>query len=208
MLDDSLVWKTRLKLDLKSPRVLIKLGLLITGLLFVAIGCYFYYSAPVVAQTIQTCPSVEPTSGENISDLSMLTVDINGAVNHPGVYQMPIGSSRKDLVVMAGGFSQQVSKAYVAKTLNLAAELKDQEKIYLPFANEEVQPQCDLSSNDTGLISINRANQKELESLPGIGAVAAEKIISARPFVTLTELVSRQILSEKIYDQLKTQLSL
>jgi len=44
--------------------------------------------------------------------------------------------------------------------------------------------------------------------LPGIGAVTAKKIIDARPYQDIAELVTKKILSQKVFDQIKEKLSL
>jgi competence protein ComEA len=54
-------------------------------------------------------------------------------------------------------------------------------------------------------VNLNQATQSELEALPGIGPVTAEKIIAARaeqPFATLDELVARDVLTARQLDQI------
>jgi competence protein ComEA len=56
-----------------------------------------------------------------------------------------------------------------------------------------------------GLLTLNLATQAELEALPGIGPVTAEKIIAARaeqPFATLDELVDREVLTARQLDEI------
>jgi competence protein ComEA len=53
------------------------------------------------------------------------------------------------------------------------------------------------------LIDINRASQEQLESLPGIGPVTAEKIIAARPFATIDELDSRDVVGASVMEQIR-----
>jgi len=53
-----------------------------------------------------------------------------------------------------------------------------------------------------GLIDINSATQKELETLPGVGAATARKIIGGRPYKSVDEL-SKTGLSAKVFDKIK-----
>ena len=53
------------------------------------------------------------------------------------------------------------------------------------------------------LVDINSARKAELMKLSGIGAAEADKIIAGRPFPTKARLVSNNIISIEVYDQLK-----
>lgn len=52
-------------------------------------------------------------------------------------------------------------------------------------------------------LDINSASEKELATLPGIGEVRAKAIVAARPFKRKDELVSKQVLSQGVYDKIK-----
>jgi len=54
------------------------------------------------------------------------------------------------------------------------------------------------------LVDINGAGKKELMTLPGIGAAEAEKIIAGRPYGSKAHLVTRNILAQGVYENLKT----
>lgn len=162
-----------------------------------------------------SCPDFTLADG-GIASLGLIKVDIQGAVKKPGIYQLEIGQRLSDLIALADGFDPDADQAYVAKTLNLATELKNQDKIYIPFFEEA---ELDNSSNDSGsiaptdsknsdLISINQATSAQLETLSGIGAVKAQAIIDARPYASLEELVSKSVLSENLFNDLKVQLTL
>ena len=58
------------------------------------------------------------------------------------------------------------------------------------------------STSHAELVDLNSASKTELISLPGIGEVYAEKIIDGRPYREKTDLVRRNIISEKTYDMI------
>src|SRR3989338_1642836 len=76
--------------------------------------------------------------------------------------------------------------------------------------NGEVKHSTFKTDNSTspksGGLNINTASFSELDLLPGIGEKTAQKIISNRPFSTLNELLTRKVLSKKVFENLKGQL--
>lgn len=99
-----------------------------------------------------------------------LLVYVTGAVRRPGVYELPEGSRFFDAVKAAG----DVLPYAVMEDINMAEPLSDGMKIHIPLDPEQVD------ARGSGLISINAASAKELEALPGVGQVTAEKIIRYR----------------------------
>ena len=63
----------------------------------------------------------------------MVWVDVAGAVEKPGVYELSKGSRVKDALVVAGGLSESAEREYLEKIINMAAEVEDGQKIYIPF---------------------------------------------------------------------------
>ena len=54
-------------------------------------------------------------------------------------------------------------------------------------------------------MDINTASEKELATLPGIGEVRAKAIIKGRPYKGKDDLVTKKILTEKVYAEIKDQ---
>jgi competence protein ComEA len=66
--------------------------------------------------------------------------------------------------------------------------------------------QSTASTKKSGLIDINSASADELDSLPGIGPVMAQKIIAGRPYRAKTDLVTRKIIPQSAYNKIKDQI--
>jgi len=121
-----------------------------------------------------------------------LIIHITGAVKNPGVYQLKSTDRIVDAVKIAGGETEEAN----LDLINLAALLKDGQKIIVPYKiynenGEEINKNIDnnaevmyssSSSSDSmsGKININTANAIMLQALPGIGPVLSERIIEYR----------------------------
>ena len=114
-----------------------------------------------------------------------IKVYIAGEVNIPGVIELEEGARIEDAIENAGGVKAEAN----LKNINLAYEVSDGEKIYIPnLAEEESEVEQNNSSNSTsntnsnsnGKVNINKATATELTSVPGIGASTAQKIITYR----------------------------
>lgn len=157
-----------------------------------------------------------PTSaqGSELGDGGQVVVDVAGAVERAGVYKLPSGSRIGDALVVAGGLSASADREWVAKTLNLAKEVKDQEKIYIPTIN--TGRETPSKSNGEGVtlgttnskININTASEGELDKLVGIGEVRAQAIVANRPYSNIEELVSKAKIPQSVYDKIKDSVSI
>jgi competence protein ComEA len=117
--------------------------------------------------------SVNADESANESIEQYLYVHVVGEVVSPGMYQLPIGARLVDAVFAAGGLTEDADNASV----NLARELADGEQIIVFSISQEGQSSGTTAS---GLVSLNRAGDKELEELPGIGPALAARIIAWR----------------------------
>ena len=109
----------------------------------------------------------------------LLVVDVAGAVRHAGLYRLRSGSRIDDAIAAAGG---PTAKAQL-DSVNLAAPIADGEQIVVPGrgAVGSVGASAPAAgSSPSAPLDLNSATLEQLESLPGIGPVTAQKILDYR----------------------------
>jgi competence protein ComEA len=115
----------------------------------------------------------------------VITVHVAGAVRVPGLVEVPGGSRVADAIVAAGG----VMPGADLQGVNLAAPLADGQQLVVPL---EVDGSPGAAAAD-GRIRINVAGAAELEGLPGVGPVLAQRIVDYRdqhgPFTVVEDLL-------------------
>jgi len=115
-----------------------------------------------------------------------LTVYVEGAVTHPGLYTLPPSGRVADAIQAAGGLTSQAD----ADSVNLAARLSDGQKIQI-LANGQAVPTAAVISSQNP-IDINSATIEQLEIIPGIGQTKAAAIVAYRdqngPFLTKEDI--------------------
>lgn len=178
------------------------LALLIVGVTFVSAGIYYTVN--------KTSKGEIKFSSESVaSNSATIIVHVSGEVLNPGVYNLPTGARTNDLIAKAGGFTQKADPNFIAKTLNLASVLKDGAKIYIPSKSEIVNVNvAGVGITKSGTININSASLSDLESLPDIGPVRAQKIVDNRPYQNLEELVEKKIISQSTFEKIKLKINL
>lgn len=170
---------------------------------------------------------------ETANEPPTLYVHICGAVENPGVYELPAGSRVFEAVRLAGGFSGEADENYV----NQAQEVPDAGKVVIPTVEEtgllketgeegtgfgilmpemwerETFRQEDsdkAAGNSSGLVNINTADKAELCSLPGIGNAKAEAVLSYREkkgrFSSVEELKKVDGIGDSVYTGLKDRI--
>ncbi|HJU50767.1 MAG TPA: ComEA family DNA-binding protein [Acidimicrobiia bacterium] len=155
-------------------------------MLVVAVGAGWWWGgrppAPLATPTTNL-----PASG---SLESTLTVHVGGWVARPGLVDLPAHSRVADAIAAAGGLLPGAS----TETINLAEPLTDGTQVIVPGpATASGSPQPQSGPAGDGRIHLNRASATELDELPGIGPVIAERIIAHRtehgPFQAVEDLL-------------------
>ncbi len=164
----------------------------------------------VFAKTMNTNEPIRFSSdiGQSASQSSEIMIDIGGAVQSPGVYMLPVGSRVTDAIVAAGGESAEIDLERMEAQINRASFLTDGMKIIIPKKVNGLLEQDNSLYAEDPVIHINTASSTQLDLLPGVGEVTAKKIIEARPYGSVDELVTKHIISSSLYDKLKSQLAL
>ena len=142
---------------------------------------------------------------------SRLVVDVEGAVLHPGILELPAGSRVADAVSAAGGYSSQADLKAAAAQVNLAALIRDGQQIVVPAVGLPAASGGAGGGGASGLVDLNSASPEALDALPGIGPVTVQKIVAARtdrPFGTLQELVTRKVLTSAQLDKIRDLITL
>ena len=158
-------------------------------------------------------------SEENTEDAAVC-VYLCGAVENEDVYSVPAGSRVNDVVVLAGGLSEDAAAQYI----NLARVVSDGERIYIPYEgdisddmSERLIQTHDITEGSVdaigkGLININSADKNELMTLPGIGEKKAEDIIRYREdnggFKSVEDLMNVDGIKEGTFQKLKDKITI
>lgn len=122
---------------------------------------------------------------------ALLVVHVVGEVRRPGLYRLRDGARIADAVRRAGGARRAADLA----ALNLAAPLVDGVQVLVPARSALGAPPAASPSDGavpTGPVSLSSATIEELDELPGVGPITAQKIVDYRaehgPFASVDDL--------------------
>ena len=169
-------------------------------------GTTLYGAVAVVGQAAGAGP-LDLTSSTTTTETPKIWVQVAGAVRRPGVYQVAAGTRVFEVVLEAGGFTEDADREAIAQ----AAQVSDGCTVYIPRAGEAAQsslqtpvqssagiieaPAGTGTSGDAtaaGVVSLNSATLEQLDALPGVGPALAQQIITYRetqgPFTSIDEL--------------------
>ncbi|MCU1586520.1 MAG: competence protein ComEA helix-hairpin-helix repeat protein [Frankiales bacterium] len=136
----------------------------------------------------------------------LLVIDVAGKVRHPGLVRLPVGSRVDDALRAAGGVLPGASTG----SLNLARKLADGEQVVVGEAGAPGATGASAKGAG-GLLDLNTATAQDLDALPGIGPVLAERIVSWRTehgrFASVDQLREVDGIGEAKYSSLKTKVT-
>ena len=145
-----------------------------------------------------------PAAGAGVTGLpsSRVVVDVVGAVRRPGLYRLAQGSRIADALTRAGGATAKADLAQV----NLAAPLADGEQVVVPRRGVAAAGAGSGSAGAAAPVQLSTATLEQLDSLPGVGPVTAQKILDYRQkhgaFQSVDELDAVPGIGPKRLDQL------
>jgi competence protein ComEA len=117
-----------------------------------------------------------------------LVVHVVGAVRRPGLYRLRDGSRVADAVARAGGPTRKADVSLV----NLAAPVADGSQVVVPRRAATGAPAAASASGPPAKVSLASATLEQLDELPGVGPVTAQKILDYRqahgPFGSVDDL--------------------
>jgi competence protein ComEA len=204
----------------RSPWLLLVFGM-VCGLL--AAGLILLVSSQPRGRAVTLLPP--PTAAP-------IMVYVVGAVQQPGVYRLPVQSRVQDAIQAAGGLAPQANAA----GLNLAAFVADGARVVVPAAapaggsrggddsagssnqhaappeqaapTKQAAPQEQAATPEAQFpININTASLVELDTLPGIGPVTAQRIIDYRDanglFAKIEDIQNVPGIGPKTFDEIK-----
>lgn len=132
----------------------------------------------------------------------MIYVQVSGAVQKPGVYELEAGSRIFHAVALAGG----VTKDADVGGLNQAELLSDGQMVSI-LRSGEAEGQAPQAQPEDGRINLNTATKEELVTLPGIGEAKAQGILSWREanggFHQVEDLMKIEGIKDGVFSKIK-----
>ncbi|MFH1648884.1 MAG: ComEA family DNA-binding protein [Patescibacteria group bacterium] len=198
-------------LDIISKNIIISLSVSFM------LGCFLTYFA--LGQ--RRGSGCEVLFAEEEGSDKKVVVDISGAVQDPGLYKVSSNLRVGELVDIAGGFNTNASAIWISRNLNLAQEISDAQKFYIPFEWDtyvaesynvvSLKSSSASTTSNTGTgnsaINVNNASIEDLDELPGIGPVSAQKIMDNRSYSSLEEFKTKSGLGESVVEKIEDLIS-
>ncbi|WP_051759220.1 ComEA family DNA-binding protein [Herbidospora cretacea] len=153
---------------------------------------------PVAGSSVAPSPVQTAAAAE-------VTVYVTGKVKRPGVIALPLGSRVVDAIMAAGGLKRGAEPG----GLNLARRVIDGEQIAVGEPGAAALPP---GVTESGVVSLNSATVEQLDQLPGVGEVLAQRIVEYRDtnggFQSIEQLREVEGIGDAKFADLKDQVTL
>jgi competence protein ComEA len=127
------------------------------------------------AAPLKVTPIVPAAAARGAPGVALLVVDVAGAVRRPGLVHLAKGARVSDALARAGGMTARAERDAV----NLAAPVSDGQQVLVP-ARGSAGSAAPGAAVAAGPVSLSSATAEQLDTLPGIGPVTAQKIVDYR----------------------------
>ena len=198
-----MIQKLTLKQKIIGASILIAISIAIGGIGFFIVQEKEETNMSELLNIIENVEQETDKENTQVEEKKKIIVHITGEVKKVGIITLEEGARIADAITVAGGATKEAD----LQEVNLAYELQDGQKIYIPNKKEKNETKTYIttesgnnvikqenSSNSTNLgtnknsqekggnikVNINEARQEELEQLPGIGSSIASRIIEYR----------------------------
>ena len=201
-----------------SGRALVGLAVFVALCLAVLAAVLFLRPDPVVyaiPDQNETGSATLATEVPSETKASEIYVYVSGAVSEPSVVTLKPDARVTDAVQEAGGLLEEADTSRI----NLAAPLTDGQHIHVPRVDEEIPAELAAPATGSGgksaagqesaagAVHLNSATTEQLEQVPGIGPVMAERIVKWRDehggFAAIEDLLEVEGIGEKTLEELK-----
>lgn len=164
---------------------------------------------PKEVAEVSEIPTVTP-------EIQEIFVDVCGAVNQPGVYELSSDSRVFQAIEAAGGMTEEAS----GTSVNQAQPLEDGQQVYVPTVQEAEErnlapaaSEIQESGNSTGneMVNLNTADAETLKTLSGIGDSKAQAILAYREehgaFSSIEEIMQVPGIKESTFSMIKDKIA-
>lgn len=156
-------------------------------------------------------PRAVPSTTAGTATTKVVVVHVGGKVRRPGVVRLPAGSRVEDALRAAGGALPGVDSG----VLNLARQLADGEQVLVGATAGAVGAAAAAGASPGpapgggGVVDLNIATVADLDGLPGVGPVLAQRIVDYRsqhgPYASVDQLREVSGIGERKFEDLKAR---
>ena len=209
--------------------------IVIISIIIIIFLCVFFYTRINMESEYNEISNYDILQNETDIEIEQeettkIIIHVTGAVKNEGIVQIEEGGRIADAVDAANGFSEDADISQI----NLAYQLEDGQKIYIPSINDEkigeeekvLQKEyvtdeagddiiledeiSNVKSKKDEKININTADQIELEEIPGEGESTAQKVIEYREtngkFKTIEDIKNVNGIGESKFENMKEKI--